>query len=165
MLVGGVDCKGREVDAERVMGALPSYMYTHTPPSSPLSPPPLPPPTSPPPPGYKIEPGDVVFMSSYSLGRSEQLWGAQVLEYDPDRFGPARAASIHRFQWLPFGAGPRMCVAGGGVGDRIVNAEGGNSGQEEGDKFGSSGCWEMGRGYVVGGRRDLHATAVGTAAK
>ncbi|PNW87838.1 hypothetical protein CHLRE_01g003850v5 [Chlamydomonas reinhardtii] len=60
--------------------------------------------------GHGVAAGDVVFMSSYALGRSEAVWGPDVLEFDPDRFSPEREARQHRFQWLPFGAGPRMCL-------------------------------------------------------
>jgi cytochrome P450 len=32
------------------------------------------------------------------------------LTFDPDRFRPARAKQIERYQYLPFGAGPRSCI-------------------------------------------------------
>lgn len=35
--------------------------------------------------GHGVAAGDVVFMSSYALGRSEAVWGPDVLEFDPDR--------------------------------------------------------------------------------
>lgn len=53
--------------------------------------------------------GDVVFMSSYALGRSPALWH-DPLTFDPSRFSPANEAQLHRFQFLPFGAGARMCL-------------------------------------------------------
>lgn len=53
--------------------------------------------------------GDVVFMSSYALGRSPALW-SDPLTFDPSRFSPANEAALHRFQFLPFGAGARMCL-------------------------------------------------------
>ncbi|GLI63266.1 hypothetical protein VaNZ11_006170 [Volvox africanus] len=59
--------------------------------------------------GHVINPGDVVFMSSYALGRSPALW-PDPLTFNPDRFSPEGEAAQHRFQWLPFGAGPRMCL-------------------------------------------------------
>lgn len=53
--------------------------------------------------------GDVVFMSSYALGRCPSIW-ENPLVFDPARFSPAAEAEMHRFQFLPFGAGPRMCL-------------------------------------------------------
>lgn len=48
-------------------------------------------------------------MSSYALGRSPALW-ADPLAFDPSRFSPENEAALHRFQFLPFGAGARMCL-------------------------------------------------------
>lgn len=59
--------------------------------------------------GHAVSAGDVVFMSSYALGRSPSLW-KDPLVFNPDRFSPEEEAKLHRFQWLPFGAGPRMCL-------------------------------------------------------
>jgi cytochrome P450 len=53
--------------------------------------------------------GDVVFMSSYALGRSPAIW-SDPLTFDPSRFSPTAEAAHHRFQFLPFGAGARMCL-------------------------------------------------------
>jgi cytochrome P450 len=59
--------------------------------------------------GHHVDAGDVVFMSSYALGRSAALWD-DPLVFDPDRFAPEAAKRLHRFQWMPFGGGPRMCL-------------------------------------------------------
>ncbi|KAG2490073.1 hypothetical protein HYH03_011538 [Edaphochlamys debaryana] len=59
--------------------------------------------------GHAVAAGDVVFMSSYALGRSPTIW-REPLRFDPDRFSAEAEAQQHRFQWLPFGAGPRMCL-------------------------------------------------------
>lgn len=50
-----------------------------------------------------------MFMSSYALGRSPALWH-DPLTFDPSRFSPANEPKLHRFQFLPFGAGARMCL-------------------------------------------------------
>jgi len=62
--------------------------------------------------GHPVSQGDVVFMSSYALGRAPSLW-ENPLEYNPERFLPEAEAQLHRFQYLPFGAGPRMCLGAG----------------------------------------------------
>ncbi|AWN41357.1 cytochrome P450 [Methylobacterium durans] len=58
--------------------------------------------------GYPVEPGDVVMISPWVLHRHRRLWR------DPDTFDPARflpgAAPPPRFAYLPFGAGPRVCI-------------------------------------------------------
>lgn len=57
-----------------------------------------------------VEENSVDLIRYLSLQRSAELWGPDVLRFDPDRFSPERSPSIHRFQWVPFGAGPRMCL-------------------------------------------------------
>ena len=57
---------------------------------------------------YDIEPGDLVSIWPWIIHRHEALWD------DPDRFDHTRFLSAsktrHRFQYIPFGAGPRTCV-------------------------------------------------------
>ncbi len=55
----------------------------------------------------KVEPGDIVSIWPWLLHRHTKLWD------DPDAFDIERFADKggrHRFQYLPFGAGPRTCV-------------------------------------------------------
>lgn len=59
--------------------------------------------------GHRIRKGDVVFMSTYALHRDPAVW-EDPLRFDPGRFLGARGEALHRFQWLPFGAGPRVCL-------------------------------------------------------
>jgi len=59
--------------------------------------------------GHRIEPNDVVFMSAYAMGRSEAIW-EDPLRFDPERFHPKLEETRHKFAWVPFGAGPRMCM-------------------------------------------------------
>jgi len=62
--------------------------------------------------GHAVPAGDVIFMSAFAQGRSEQLWDSP-MTFDPDRFTPENEAGRHRFAWVPFGAGPRMCMGAG----------------------------------------------------
>ena len=54
-----------------------------------------------------VEPGDIVTIWPWILHRHRKLWD------DPDAFDMGRFSEKrgrHRFQYLPFGAGPRTCV-------------------------------------------------------
>lgn len=54
-----------------------------------------------------IRPGDTVMIPVYGLHRHRNLWN------DPDAFRPDRwsdRAGIDRYQFLPFGDGPRICI-------------------------------------------------------
>jgi cytochrome P450 len=52
----------------------------------------------------------MVLLSPLMLHRDPRLWEAP-LAFDPDRFLPERAAGRSRYAYLPFGAGPRVCIA------------------------------------------------------
>lgn len=59
--------------------------------------------------GYRIPAGADVMVCPYTLHRNPRFWP------DPDRFDPERFASsgpppAHRYAYIPFGAGPRVCV-------------------------------------------------------
>ena len=57
--------------------------------------------------GRTIAPNDILFLPIWALHRHEMLWENPEL-FDPDRFRPG--ALRDRYQYLPFGAGPRVCV-------------------------------------------------------
>jgi cytochrome P450 len=56
-----------------------------------------------------VQPGDIVSIWPWILHRHQALWDRPD-EFDPDRFAPGRREGRHRFQYIPFGAGPRTCV-------------------------------------------------------
>ncbi|HTZ70004.1 MAG TPA: cytochrome P450 [Acetobacteraceae bacterium] len=58
--------------------------------------------------GRPVAAGTVVVISPWVLHRHRRLWRAPDM-YDPARFLPG-AAPPERFAYLPFGAGPRICV-------------------------------------------------------
>jgi cytochrome P450 len=67
--------------------------------------------------GHEVKPGHIVSIWPWILHRHEALWDRPD-EFDPERFSPERKAGRHRFQYLPFGGGPRLCV-----GARFATAE------------------------------------------
>jgi cytochrome P450 len=58
--------------------------------------------------GRRVAPGTVVVISPWVLHRHRRLWAVPDM-FDPSRFLPG-AAQVDRFAYLPFGAGPRICV-------------------------------------------------------
>ena len=62
--------------------------------------------------GRKIAKGTVVIVAPYIVHRHRRLW-ADAEFFDPSRFLSPRKETIDRFQFLPFGAGPRICIGMG----------------------------------------------------
>lgn len=56
---------------------------------------------------WEVKPGDIVSIWPWLLHRHRRLWD-QPDAFDMERF--AGKSGRHRFQYLPFGAGPRTCV-------------------------------------------------------
>jgi cytochrome P450 len=59
--------------------------------------------------GIDIAKGDLVSIWPWLIHRHRKLWDDPD-GFDPDRFAPGADAGRHRFQYLPFGGGPRVCV-------------------------------------------------------
>lgn len=59
--------------------------------------------------GYVIPPGTTVAACPWVLHRRASLW-TDPERFDPDRFAPPRLQAIPRCAYLPFGAGPRVCI-------------------------------------------------------
>ncbi|WP_354309392.1 cytochrome P450 [Sphingomonas trueperi] len=62
--------------------------------------------------GYPLAPGSVLIVSQYALHRDPRLW-ANPRRFDPDRFLNGGSERQHKFAFLPFGAGPRICIGRG----------------------------------------------------
>jgi cytochrome P450 len=59
--------------------------------------------------GYRVPAGTTVVYGIYAVHRDPTLW-ENPLAFDPDRFSPHNCAGRDRWQYLPFGGGPRSCI-------------------------------------------------------
>lgn len=59
--------------------------------------------------GVKVKKGASIAIGPWLLHHHNRLWDDPT-RFDPDRFLPERSAGRHRFAYLPFGAGPRVCI-------------------------------------------------------
>jgi cytochrome P450 len=58
---------------------------------------------------HDIHPGDIVSIWPWLVQRHRKLW-EDPDAFDPGRWTEERRAGRHRFQYMPFGGGPRVCV-------------------------------------------------------
>ena len=59
--------------------------------------------------GRQILPNDTLFLPIFALHRHRMWWDDPDV-FDPGNFAPGKAAARDRYLYLPFGAGPRVCV-------------------------------------------------------
>jgi cytochrome P450 len=59
--------------------------------------------------GERIRAGTIVVVAPWVLHRHRRLW-RDPEHFAPRRFLPENRGNIHRFAYLPFGAGPRVCI-------------------------------------------------------
>jgi cytochrome P450 len=59
--------------------------------------------------GVKVPKGANIMIAPWVLHRHRLLW-EQPDVFDPERFSPQRSQGRHRFAYLPFGGGPRVCI-------------------------------------------------------
>ena len=59
--------------------------------------------------GRPIKAGTSIAISIYALHRHRALWEAPNV-FAPGRFAPDKEAALSRYQYMPFGAGPRICI-------------------------------------------------------
>lgn len=60
--------------------------------------------------GEHIKAGTTVLISQYLIHRNPSVW-EDPERFDPTRFEPEQSVRRSKFAYLPFGAGPRVCVA------------------------------------------------------
>lgn len=58
---------------------------------------------------HAIRAGTSVVMPIYAIQRHRKRW-TDADTFDPTRFAPDREGAISRYQYMPFGAGPRICI-------------------------------------------------------
>jgi cytochrome P450 len=59
--------------------------------------------------GQRLAAGASVLIPIYVIHRHAQRW-ERPDEFDPERFAPEREEAMPRYQYMPFGAGPRVCI-------------------------------------------------------
>nr|WP_295925105.1 cytochrome P450 [uncultured Dyadobacter sp.] len=59
--------------------------------------------------GYSVPKGSSVFMSIFELHRNPNLWNDPAT-FNPDHFNAEAVKNRAKFNYLPFGAGPRICI-------------------------------------------------------
>lgn len=58
---------------------------------------------------FLVPEGTVIFVPIYAVHHHASIWN-EPETFDPDRFLPEAAKSRHRYAYMPFGAGPRVCI-------------------------------------------------------
>lgn len=61
---------------------------------------------------FLIPAGTVMFVPIYAVHRHASIWPEPEV-FDPERFAPEAIQERHRFAYMPFGAGPRVCIGSG----------------------------------------------------
>ena len=59
--------------------------------------------------GLKLTTGSMIFIPIYAIHRHRRLWDDPD-RFDPERFAPGRESAYSRYQYFPFGVGPRICI-------------------------------------------------------
>jgi len=68
--------------------------------------------------GEQVNRGDHVFVPIYAVHHHKMLWDDPEV-FDPERFAPEAVRGRHRYSYLPFGAGARICI---GMGFALLEA-------------------------------------------
>lgn len=61
---------------------------------------------------YDVPKGSLIVVNAYAIQRDARFF-ADPERFDPDRFTPGWEERIPRYAYLPFGAGPRVCIGNG----------------------------------------------------
>ncbi|KAJ7976595.1 Cytochrome P450 family protein [Quillaja saponaria] len=66
--------------------------------------------------GHHIKPNTKIYYSLYTMGRMEETWGEDCLEFKPERWitytegGEGRIKNIPSYKFIAFSSGPRSCL-------------------------------------------------------
>ncbi|GAU45814.1 hypothetical protein TSUD_115020 [Trifolium subterraneum] len=62
--------------------------------------------------GHIVNPNTIILFSLYSMGRLEETWGKDCLEFKPERWMSERGGIVHNpsYKFFSFNAGPRTCL-------------------------------------------------------
>ena len=69
--------------------------------------------------GIDLPAGSILYVPIHAVHRHAAFW-PEPDRFDPERFAPEEARGRHRFAYLPFGAGPRVCIGSGFALDEAV---------------------------------------------
>jgi len=58
---------------------------------------------------YTVRAGQIIYLAIYNLHHHPRYWGEPEC-FNPDRFSPEGRTQWPKHAYLPFGAGPRMCI-------------------------------------------------------
>jgi cytochrome P450 len=59
--------------------------------------------------GYTVHKGNIVFVAPYTLHRRPDYF-AHPETFDPEHFSADNERKLPRYAYMPFGAGPRICI-------------------------------------------------------
>ncbi|MCU0496325.1 MAG: cytochrome P450 [Anaerolineae bacterium] len=59
--------------------------------------------------GHALKRGNVLLLNFYGVHRHPKFWD-QPDRFIPERFSPENEGKIHKYAYLPFGGGPRICI-------------------------------------------------------
>ena len=59
--------------------------------------------------GHEVKAGTSVLIPIYAIHRHARRW-PEADAFQPERFAPEREEAMPRYQYMPFGAGPRVCI-------------------------------------------------------
>ena len=62
--------------------------------------------------GFGVAAGTMLVVPIHALHRRAGLW-EEPERFDPSRFAPEQVEARHRYGYMPFGAGPRICIGAG----------------------------------------------------